>query len=141
MPNDNTPRFCIIDPMGGPVIVKLYVGNSVVAGGDFLLRNVLGKQDVDNFKLTAENLSISTYRLPFQPKDMNQFKLGWHILVCTLDARIENGRVDIQIQQRNAACKLSAPAKYDLTALPPCKLNATTHIDGSMTFVVRTDFK
>lgn len=141
MPSDNTSRFCIIDPNGGPLIVKLYAGNSVAAGGDFLLHNSIAKQDVDNFKMTVENLAITTYRLPFHPKDMNQFKLAWHILVCALDHRIDKGRVDIQIHQRNVACKLNAPAKYDLTNLPPCKLKATVHLDGSLTFVVRTDFK
>lgn len=141
MPSDSTIRFCFIDPNGGPVVVRLYAGNSVVAGGDFLLHNTLARKDVDNFKLTVENLSISTYRIPFEPKEMNQFRLAWHILTCTLDHRIINGRVDIQIHQRNNQCKLSSPAKYDLTDLAPCKLKATTPVDGSLTFVARSDFK
>ncbi|MBM2816403.1 MAG: hypothetical protein HW421_3165 [Ignavibacteria bacterium] len=133
----STPRCCIIDAAKGPVTVKIVLSDSLIAGCDFMLADAHGGT-IEQWKLTAEANNINRYTI--RQNNLALFKdshLSWQMVYCSMNPKTIEGTVEIFLFQGNEVCKITVPAKWQLTNLPPCKLNTPKSFNDSLLFVVK----
>jgi len=134
----NATRFCIIEPISTAPIVSLTASKEFVAGADFKIVNAETKEVIETWKMTAEEGKSSVYKIRSEIGKLNKLKMVWQVLCCSKNANVYEGKVHIQITQNKVPCKLTIPASYAITNVPPCSLNSAEDFKGTLFFVVKS---
>ena len=121
MPLASSPkRFCMIDPAGGALTVRLQASIRLAAGAAF---NVLvpGGGVIESFKLSAGAVGAAQHELVTSPAALVGNGLAWNIQLCSVEARVDEGTVEVDILQDGVTCQMTIPARYHFTDVPDCE--------------------
>lgn len=129
-----TKRFCIINPNGGTLTVRLYANNMTQSGADFLLEDSTS-MELDSWKAASGAAGHDEHVVKAVVATLSGATLRWEILVCALSPNANDANIEIQVLQDGAPCQLTKPTSWALTDVPTCQSGHTTAIHGSLTFL------
>lgn len=132
-------RICLFEKSEDHIVISVIADDFIVAGADFKLFDPESKDVIENWKLTVDYGKASNYSIKTPVSDLNKLSLAWNILCCSRDPKQFEGKVMIKILQKGKAIKLSIPANYKLSNIPPCALNSAEEFKGNLLFVLKTD--
>ena len=135
MPTAKQRRYCIVNPDGGALSVRLQATNALRAGADFKLRPESGQPAVEAWKQAAGDSGSSEHALEIKAKDTEHHVLSWEILVCALVPAIDQGTVEVQVMQDGASCAMTKLAQWQLEGVPGCATNKQDSIKGNLVFL------
>ena len=134
---DSGDRYCIIQEEGGPVTIKFFVDENLMAGGDFQLIDPQKNITKEHWKMSAENGNFASKRLTGDPLSMHLHTVNWDVLVCSKSPATYEGVVSIALTQAGKNLNLTVSAEYELDNVPPCKVSQTTDFAGKLTFITK----
>jgi len=135
MPPAKQRRFCVVNPDGGPLVLRLQATSAFRAGADFQLR-LAGKPVVETWKQAAGDSGASDHDITLGPKEVDQHVLAWEILVCAMVPAIDQGIVEVQVMQDGANCAMTKLAQWQLEKVPGCATNKQDSIKGNLVFLI-----
>jgi len=136
MPNiENEMRFCIINPQGGPVTIRLEANNALRAVGKFALFDA-GNQPQEQWPMKAGDTGSADFTIQTPPQSLKRMVMTWAVLCCSMLPAVDRGIVSIQILQDGAPCPLTKTALWVLTDIANCQ-NSTKkkRIRNALTFL------
>lgn len=131
-------RYCFIKADSGPVYLKFYVDENLVAGAEFRLYDEDGKDFFDSWKLGAQDDESIRRHIKHNAISLNRKILTWQILTCSLKAEVDSGLIGLEFYQSEHLCKLTNPAAFKVTNVPPCKIRRTQKLTQSLMFILKT---
>ena len=136
MPTAKQRRFCVVNPDGGALVLRLQATSAFRAGADFKLRPEPGQPVIETWKQAAGDSGSSDHEIALAPKDVDQHVLGWEILVCAFVPAIDQGTVEVQVMQDGANCAMTKLAQWQLEKVPRCATNKQDSIKGNLVFLI-----
>ncbi len=131
-------RFCIVNPGGGPITVRLLANNALRAGADFrIVRMKTERKEVrETWKLAAGDTGAGEHEVSLRPRSLDGHVMAWQVLVCSVVPAIDRGTVEIQVLQDGVTCPVTKPAQWGLERVPRCAGRARPiSIRGNLTFL------
>jgi hypothetical protein len=128
-------RYAIINPSGSNLIIELRVNNALNAGSDFNLINPDNKGIIENWKLTIDETGTGKYTLNTSSDKLDKKVLTWEILICTQNANLNYGTVEIAITQDNVSCQVTKPLLWELNDILLCNSDKKTNVKGGLIFI------
>ncbi len=117
--------------------MTLTVEEEFIAGGDFKIVNTESNEILEEWKLTADFGRPTIYKIQTDADELHKAKLIWNVLICTRNANRFEGKLGIKFFQKRKPCKMSSPSSYILLNVPPCALQSTENLAGSLFFIVK----
>ncbi|HXG44066.1 MAG TPA: hypothetical protein VNJ71_04820 [Gemmatimonadales bacterium] len=131
-------RFCIVNPGGGSLTVRLLANQALRAGADFrIVRMKPEKKEVrEVWKLVAGDTGVGEHEVKLKPRSLGSNVMAWQVLVCSLIPGVEAGTVEIQVVQDGVTCPVTKPTQWALERVPRCEGRARPlSIRGHLTFL------
>ena len=127
-------RYCLVDPVRGPLVISLHATNGVRVGGRFTLRAGDGKEESWDVATGDAGSATHTMRTPTQ--GVLNHVLQWRLLCCALVPGSDSARIVVEVRQEGVACAMTKPAEWE-TTIPPCEGDQQRPIVASLAFVER----
>jgi hypothetical protein len=127
-------RFCIIDPIGGDVVIRLQANQALRAGSDFTLLAEDGKTIRAHWKMAAGDTGSSDHPLGVPGPSLDGNTLQWEILCCSSVAGITSGAVEVIVLQGGVSSPMTKVAHWDLPDVPACADGMGIPINASLSF-------
>lgn len=133
------PKYCIYQPGGSLLTLRLTVDQSLVTGGDFKIYLPNTNEIKEQWKMAAEDGNWFDKNIYTPPKELHMAKLVFGLLCCSKKASVYSGILSIEFFQNGQPCHLTEPLSWTMTNISPCAINRPTELSGSITFIARVD--
>ena len=98
MPNTN---YCMVDPSGGPITVKVMVNNAIQTAGIFILwkKNNGNWEKKEKFTVQTGDTGEATFQLVTKPSEIENDSLAWKMRACSMIQGVQRGDFIVEIIQ------------------------------------------
>ena len=135
MTQASTKRFCVINPDGGEIMVRLQANNTLIAGGNFTVFNSAGAS-INQFTMQTGSTGMATGTIALPASQLQGCTLSWVLLCCAAVSTFDQGTVTMDFLQDGGICALTKAAQWALTDVAACdnSNNTATQIKGAASF-------
>lgn len=130
-------RYCILNPNGGPITIRISANNALRASGNFSIQT----KSLDNWQVTeqwqqaAGDTGSSDHTVQTAPAALEGKAFAGLINCCALLANADMGAVEIQVLQNGVSLPLTKPMHWNLTGVPNCNSGNAQQFNTSLIFL------
>lgn len=134
-------RYCFIKNEPGLVEVKLEASTNMIVGAEFKLYKADTMEHFYTWKMASKDGKRESKILKTNPQELNKCTMVWHALICSLDPKVYEGKINIDIYLGQEKMKMNIPVEHTFDNIPPCKIKKSSSITSSLTFVLKETVK